>query len=57
MRRVSGDKVMMMLESCDKRDKSKLGDDDRPTYVFNDPQVGYWVLPGESRGEEPTATP
>ena len=28
--------------------RRKLGDDaDRPTYVFNEPRVGYWVPRGE----------
>ena len=35
--------------------RSRLGDDaDRPTYVFTEPRVGYWMPAGE--GEEPSAT-
>ena len=40
--------------------RRKLGDDaDHPTYVFNEPRVGYWVPAGEAaRGEWPSsATP
>ena len=32
-------------------------DAERPTYVFNEPLVGYWVPVGETPGEESPATP
>ena len=34
--------------------RAKLGDDaNRPTYIFTEPRVGYWMPEGEGRGEEP----
>ena len=36
----------------------RLGDNsERPTYVFNEPRVGYWVPAGEGAGEKPRAVP
>ena len=38
--------------------RRRLGENsEHPTYVFNEPRVGYWVPAGEGRGEEPTANP
>lgn len=37
--------------------RRRLGDDaEHPTYVFNEPWVGYWVPRGETPDEEPRIT-
>ncbi|MDE2842976.1 MAG: response regulator [Chloroflexota bacterium] len=48
-RRGGGD--LRPMRAIVSRLRSKLGDDaDRPTYVFTEPRVGYWVPAGEGRG-------
>ena len=53
-----GDGDLRPMRAVVVRLRRRLGDDaEHPTYVFNEPRVGYWVPPGEGPSGGPAATP